>query len=134
MNLVELQAKLMGMLGATEEMPFGPDVLVYKVGGKVFALVSWNATPLRVSLKCRPAHALELRAEFAGVLPGYHLNKQHWNTVLLDGSVPAHVVDAMIDESYGLVVKQLPKRTRMAWASAGVGLHPIRRRFNLRPS
>ena len=114
MDLVGMQAKLMSKPGATEEMPFGPDVLVYKVGSKVFALLAWNSVPIRLSLKCRPAHALELRAEFAGVQPGYHLNKQHWNTVTLDGSVPAQVVDAMVEESYGLVVQQLPKRVRMA--------------------
>jgi predicted DNA-binding protein (MmcQ/YjbR family) len=112
MQLHDLQQDLLAKTGASEETPFGPDTLVYKVGGKMFALVGWNETPLRVSLKCRPAHALELRAEYAAVQPGYHLNKEHWNTVTLDGSVPAAVVAQMIDESYTLVVRGLPKRLR----------------------
>jgi len=112
MTFAELQHQLLGRPGVTEETPFGPDALVYKVRGKMFALVAWNASPLRISLKCRPAHALELRAEYTAVQPGYYLNKQHWNTVTLDGSVPEPVVDQMIDESYQLVVRGLPKQVR----------------------
>ena len=112
MNLPTLQSYLLAKLATTEEMPFGPDVLVYKVRAKVFALVSWNATPLTISLKCRPAHAMALRAEYRAVRPGYHLNKEHWNTISMDGSVPDTVVETMIDESYALVVRGMPKRVR----------------------
>lgn len=112
MNLLTLQSYLLAKLATTEEMPFGPDVLVYKVRNKVFALVGWNATPLTISLKCRPAHALALRDEYRAVQPGYHLNKEHWNTVTLDGSVPVTVVESMIDESYMLVVRTMTKRVR----------------------
>ncbi len=114
MDLQSLQTLLISQIGATEDTPFGPDALVYKVGGRMFALVAWNSQPLTVSLKCRPAHALELRAEFEAVRPGYHFNKQHWNTVTLDGSVPADLVEAMIDESYQLVVRKLPKHVQRA--------------------
>lgn len=112
MDIDALRARLLAMPGASEETPFGPDALVYKVGGKMFALVAWEAVPLSVSLKCDPLHALALRDEFAAVQPGYHFNKRHWNTVTLDGSVPEAVVDAMIQESYDLVLAGLARRQR----------------------
>ena len=112
MNLADLQAYLLAKEGATADTPFGPDVLVYKVRNKVFALVAWNANPLHISLKCRPTHALALRAEYKAVKPGYHLNKEHWNTVTLDGSIALPVIEAMIDESYTLVVRGLSKRVQ----------------------
>ncbi len=112
MNLDSLRAQLLAMPGASEETPFGPDALVYKVGGKMFALVAWEAKPLTVSLKCDPLHALALRDEFSAVQPGYHFNKRHWNTVTLDGSVPPPVVDAMIQESYDLVLAGLSRHRR----------------------
>ncbi len=109
MLLDELRSLLISRPAATEETPFGPDALVYKVQGKMFALVGWNALPLRLSLKCAPAHALALRAEFTAVEPGYHLDKRHWITLTLDGSLPPPLLHALIDESYRLVVKKLPK-------------------------
>ena len=112
MNLPDLQAYFSAKEGATAETPFGPDVLVYKVRNKVFALVAWNARPLQISLKCRPTHALALRAEYKAVQPGYHLNKEHWNTVTLDGSIATPIIEAMIDESYTLVVRSLSKRVQ----------------------
>lgn len=112
MDLDNLRARLLAMPGASEETPFGPDALVYKVGGKLFALVAWEAVPLRLSLKCSPLHALALRDEFAAVQPGYHFNKRHWNTVTLDGSVPEPVLDAMIQESCDLVLAGLTRRKR----------------------
>jgi predicted DNA-binding protein (MmcQ/YjbR family) len=112
MNLPELQSYLLAKAGTTAETPFGPDVLVYKVRNKVYALVAWNAKPLTISLKCRPAHALALRAEYSAVRPGYHLNKEHWNTVTLDGSISLAMIEAMIDESYSLVVRGLSKRVQ----------------------
>jgi predicted DNA-binding protein (MmcQ/YjbR family) len=112
MNLETLRRYLSAKPGAVEDYPFGPDPLVLKVGGKMFALVSLGAAPLRVSLKCEPTHALFLRDTFPAVQPGYHLNKEHWNTVILDGSIPAEGLLAMIDESYALVAGGLPKAVR----------------------
>lgn len=113
MDLETLQAYLLGKKGAVAERPFGPDTLVYKVGGKMFALVGWDETPLRVNLKCDPDEALFLRDIYPGtVLPGYHMNKRHWNTVVLDGTVPEAEFWRMIDDSYRLVVAGLPKRVR----------------------
>lgn len=112
MELADLQAYLFTKPRVTEETPFGPDALVYKVKGKMFALVAWNSNPLSISLKCNPAKARALRAEFAAITPGYHLNKEHWNTVSLDGSVPPALVEMMIDDSYALVVRNLPKSER----------------------
>jgi predicted DNA-binding protein (MmcQ/YjbR family) len=109
MQLESLRAYLLARPGAAEDRPFGPETLVIKVGGKMFALVSDQATPLNISLKCDPAHAQFLRDSFPAVRPGYHLNKEHWNTVTLDGSIADDGVRAMIDESYRLVVASLSK-------------------------
>lgn len=111
-GLDALRAYLLVKPGATEEQPFGPEALVFKVMGKMFALVAWQARPLTVSLKCRPHVAEMLRATYAAVGPGYHLNKRHWNTVTLDGSVPAEEVAEMIDNSYALVVAGLTRAQR----------------------
>jgi predicted DNA-binding protein (MmcQ/YjbR family) len=94
---------------AVEEQPFGPDVEVYKVHGKVFALLREG----RVSLKCEPELARDLRARFDGIIPGYHLNKRHWNTVSLDGSIPEDLIEEMVEASYDLVVASLPKMVRL---------------------
>lgn len=97
---------------ATEEMPFGPDVLVFKVGGKMFALAALDEVPATANLKCDPDLALELRDRYEQVRPGYHMNKKHWNTVEIDGGIPDAEVGEMIDHSYGLVVSSLPKAKR----------------------
>jgi predicted DNA-binding protein (MmcQ/YjbR family) len=109
MNLEQLQAYLLGKKGTTEERPFGPEAVVYKVMGKMFALVAWEANPLTISLKCDPNEALFLRDIYPAVRPGYHLNKRHWNTVTIDGTVPQKEFRRMIDDSYNLVVKGLTK-------------------------
>ena len=114
MNLETLRDYLLQKKGTTEEMPFGPEVLVFKVLGKMFALVSWQATPLKISLKCDPMEALFLRDMYTAVTPGYHLNKRHWNTVTLDGSVPEAELRRLIDDSYILVVQGLKKAERDA--------------------
>ncbi|MBC8163741.1 MAG: MmcQ/YjbR family DNA-binding protein [Roseiflexaceae bacterium] len=98
--------------GVSEGFPFGPGALVYKVVGKMFALLAVDQTPLSISLKCDPADAQFLRDTYAAVKAGYHLNKRHWNTLLLDGSVPDDVVRTMIDDSYRLVVKGLTRAER----------------------
>jgi predicted DNA-binding protein (MmcQ/YjbR family) len=98
--------------GATEEHPFGPDVVVYKVGGKIFAICDEGPTE-EVSLKCDPRFAEYLRERYpGGVRPGYHLNKRHWNTVSLDGEVPSEEVEEMLGHSYTLVTRSLPRAIR----------------------
>jgi len=96
----------------TEGTPFGEEVLVFKVGGKIFALASLDEIPATVNLKCDPDLALELRDRFEQVQPGYHMNKKHWNTVEIGTGVPDFAVRKMIDHSYELVVASLPKATR----------------------
>jgi predicted DNA-binding protein (MmcQ/YjbR family) len=105
----------LGLPGAVETYPFGDDVAVIKVGGKMFALVPLTGEQ-SVNLKCDPARALELRTAYAGIRPGYHQNKRHWNTVDLDGSVEDDVVHGLIEDSYDLVVAGLPRSVRATLA------------------
>ncbi len=112
MDLPEAISHCLAKPGAEETTPFGPEVLVYKVGGKVFALTDPDEFPARVNLKCDPERAVVLREEYEAVIPGYHMNKKHWNTVVLDGSLPARLVRELIDHSYDLVVASLPKKWR----------------------
>jgi predicted DNA-binding protein (MmcQ/YjbR family) len=97
----------------TEEQPFGPDVDVYKVAGKMFAILAPDDTPPALSLKCDPVIAMELREEYESVLPGYHLNKTYWNTVMLDETIPDSELKKMISHSYEQVVNGLPKTLRL---------------------
>ena len=101
----------------TEGYPFRPGVLVFKVHGKIFAIVMERDEPLRVSLKCEPLLAEALRSEYPAVTGGYHLNKRHWNTVVLDGSVPHDRIREWIEDSWDLVVEKLPRneRRRLRW-------------------
>jgi predicted DNA-binding protein (MmcQ/YjbR family) len=103
----------------TEEFPFGEGVSVFKVAGKMFALSMLERRPLKVSLKCEPELAHQFRKSYPAVQPGYHLNKRHWNTVTLDGSLPDGLVRDMIEDSYDLVVAALPRATRerLGWAT-----------------
>jgi predicted DNA-binding protein (MmcQ/YjbR family) len=100
--------------GSLETFPFGPETSVFKVAGKMFALSQLARPPLRISLKCEPELAEQLRAAYSEVLPGYHLNKRHWNTVVIDGSLPEQMIRDMIEDSYDLVVSQLPESRRRA--------------------
>lgn len=102
--------------GSTTDYPFDPDIRVFKVKGKMFAAFNENEEPLRLNLKCDPEEALMLRDVFDAVVPGYHMNKKHWNTVLLDGSLPNGEIERMIDNSYQLVVKGLKKADKAALA------------------
>ena len=111
-ELESLRIYLLAKRETAEEQPFGPEALVFKVAGKMFALVAWQATPLSISLKCDPHLAEMLRTTYAAVKPGYHMNKRHWNTVALDGSIPDEEIKEMIDASYRLVVKGLKKVDR----------------------
>ena len=99
----------LGKLGAIEDYPFGPGVVTFKIGGKLFAIASPPGNPTTMSLKCNPERAVVLRQQYTAITPGYHLNKQHWNTVTLDGSLPDEVVMSLIDHSYVLVAPR-PKR------------------------
>jgi predicted DNA-binding protein (MmcQ/YjbR family) len=112
MDLPDVIAHCLAKPGAEETTPFGPDALVYKVAGKMFALTVPEDFPSRVNLKCDPERAALLRDEYAAIQPGYHMNKRHWNTVVLDGSVPGRLVRELIDHSYDLVVASLPRRKR----------------------
>ena len=107
MDLEEFREYCLSKAGATEGTPFGPDVLVFKVGGKIFALTSPERFPVTANLKCDPDLALELRDRYEQVEPGYHMNKKHWNTVVLDGVIPDGEIRKMIDHSYELVAKKL---------------------------
>lgn len=86
-----------------ETLPFGPDVLVFKVSGKIFLLIPLDSHPLQFNAKCDPERALELRESYPSILPGYHMNKTHWNTIILDGTVPITLARELIDHSYELV-------------------------------
>lgn len=96
----------------SEETPFGPDVLVYKVAGKMFATLSFEDEIGRMNLKCDPDRAIELRDEYETILPGYHMSKKHWNTLILDGSLSAGLAGELIDHSYDLVVAGMTKKQR----------------------
>ena len=106
MNAEELREYVLQKPSVTEGFPFGEDTLVFKVNGKIFLLVALDATPLQFNVKCDPDKAIELREEYPdAVLPGYHMNKKHWNTVIVDGRLSGKQVKEMIDDSYGLVKK-----------------------------
>jgi predicted DNA-binding protein (MmcQ/YjbR family) len=102
----------LGRPGAQETYPFGDGVAVFKVGGRMFALVDLGDGPGVVNLKCDPARALELRDAYAGIRPGYHQDKRHWNSVDLDGSVEDDLVRELVEDSYELVVARLPRAVR----------------------
>lgn len=113
MNAESFRAHCLGKAAATGGTPFGPDNIVFKVQGKMFALLALDEVPPRVNLKCDPDLALELRDRYEQVEPGYHMNKNHWNTVVLDGVIPSLEIRKMIDHSYELVVQSLPKAKRL---------------------
>ena len=110
----------LGKTGVTESSPFGPDNLVFKVGGKMFALLALDEIPPAANLKCDPDRALELRDRYEEVTPGYHMNKKHWNTVQLVGGIPDGEIRQMIDHSYALVVQSLPRS-----AARAAGFHSL---------
>ncbi|HEY9043381.1 MAG TPA: MmcQ/YjbR family DNA-binding protein [Rheinheimera sp.] len=112
MNFQDCREHCLMQQQSSEDFPFGPDIYVYKVVGKIFAILSETAGGARVNLKCDPQEALMLRDIFPAITPGYHMNKQHWNTLLLDGSVPENEVKRQIEHSYQLVVKSLPRARR----------------------
>ena len=113
MNLEKFRSYCLGKKGVTEEFPFGEDTLVYKVLGKMFALTNIDDFS-SVNLKCDPELAVELRERYEAVQPGYHMNKTHWNTVLIDGSIPDQELRKWIDNSYDLVASKLTKAQKKA--------------------
>ncbi|WP_246577597.1 MmcQ/YjbR family DNA-binding protein [Actinospica durhamensis] len=113
LSATDLKALCLEQAAAEETFPFGAEVSVFKVAGKMFALSALDARPLSISLKCVPEVATKLRIEYPAITAGYHLNKQHWNTVLIDGSVPDRLVREMIEDSYDLVRAGLPKAVRL---------------------
>lgn len=110
----KLEQLCMEQSGATKDYPFGPEPLVIKVVGKMFALISENKQDglAHISLKCDPHTAEFLRMQYKSVIPGYHLNKKHWNTVIVDGTIPETEIQEMIEHSYKLVVRSLTKAQR----------------------
>ena len=110
MDLAAFREYCLSKAGALEETPFGPDTLVFKVGGKIFALASLDEIPARANLKCDPDLALELRDRYEQVTPGYHMNKKHWNTVAIDSGIPGNEVRKMVDHSYDLIAKRIRPR------------------------
>jgi predicted DNA-binding protein (MmcQ/YjbR family) len=102
MNYQEVKTYLLSKPEAREDYPFGPDCMVPKVKGKMFATLAYDGDVANMNLKCDPNHAFELRDIFPAVKPGYHMNKLHWNTVVLDGSIPRGEIERMIDHSYML--------------------------------
>lgn len=112
MNIEQYRELCIGFEGVTEDFPFDQETLVFKVYGKMFALASIENF-VSINLKCDPEKAVDLRERYSSVLPGYHMNKKHWNTVLIDGSIPDHLISEWIKDSYDLVLKGIPvsKRT-----------------------
>ncbi|MHB8233040.1 MAG: MmcQ/YjbR family DNA-binding protein [Solirubrobacteraceae bacterium] len=115
----DVRAHCLAFRGAIETFPFGPNTSVFKVADKMFALCQLAERPLRVSLKCDPELAEGLRQAHAAVTPGYHLNKRHWNTVTVDGSLPDQTIEDMVEDSYDLVVSRLSKARQheLRWRS-----------------
>ena len=111
MTLEEFRAHCAKFPGFSEDLPFGPEVLAFRMGGRIFALMDVDAFE-SVNLKCDPERAVDLREQHPGITPGYHMNKRHWNTVLTDGSVPYRVLLELARHSYDLVRASLPKKLR----------------------
>lgn len=112
MTSQELRAFCLGFNASVEEFPFGPETSVFKVLGKMFALSTLDARPLTINLKCDPDDAVRLREEYPAIVPGWHMNKRHWNTVTVSG-VPGPVLRELIEDSYDLVVAGLPRAERL---------------------
>ena len=112
MNLEELREYCLSLPHVTEDMPFSEDILVFRICNRIFVLTSLESVPLRVSLKCDPERAIELREQYPDkIIAGYHLNKKHWNTVLLEG-LPSALIKEMIQHSYDQVLAKVPKKER----------------------
>jgi len=112
MHIETLREYCLSKKAVTEDFPFGETTLVFRVKEKIFLLVSLDADPLQFNAKCDPEKAMELREAYDAVKPGYHMNKKHWNTIIIDGSISSKLIKEMIDDSYNLIVQSLPKKIR----------------------
>jgi len=114
-TLEEVREFCLSLKGVTEELPFGPDTLVFKVMGKVFAITPLDEEMLSINLKCNPEKSLELRERYIAIQPGYHMNKKHWNTVLADDTLSNKLIKDLIVHSYELVIAALPVKLKNEW-------------------
>ena len=112
MDIETIRAYCLTKKGTEEGFPFDDTTLVIKVGGKIFALINLDADP-SINLKCDPDRAIDLREANPAIIPGYHMNKKHWNTIVLDGSLSKALIMEMIDHSYDLVFQSLPRKQRL---------------------
>ena len=112
MNIETVREYCLSKLNVEETLPFGPDVIVFKVSGKMFLLLPLNTDLLQFNVKCDPDLAIELRERYSCVQPGYHMNKQHWNTVVVDSTVSSKILKEWIDDSYNLIASSLPKKKK----------------------
>ena len=110
MNVETIREYCLSKKNVEEDQPFGPDVIVYKVSSKIFLLLSLDEEPLQFNVKCDPDLAVELREEYSCVIPGYHMNKKHWNTIIVDGTVPSKKLKEWIDHSYSLISNNRKKK------------------------
>ena len=112
MNFEQWREYLLSFPASVEDMPFGPEVLVYKLSGKIFCLLMWQSEPMSMNLKCEPNLAVQLRDTYPQVTAGYHMNKKHWNTVMMDGGLADAHIKEWVQASYDLIYNSLPKATR----------------------
>ena len=112
MHLEEIREYCLSKKGVEEGLPFGEDTLVFKVMGKMFLLTGINSNPVQFNVKCDPEKAIELRENYTCVIPGYHMNKQHWNTIICEGSASRKIMQEWIDDSYNLVASSLTKKLK----------------------
>ena len=112
MNIEDLRDFCISKKYVTEDLPFGPDTLVYKVLGKVFLLTGLDSDQLEFNIKCDPENVIELREKYSCILPGYHMNKKHWNTIIADGGASNKLLEQWITDSYNLVLAGLPLKDR----------------------
>lgn len=114
MNIEQFREYCLAKKASSEGFPFGPETLVLKVGGKIFAITGLDSAQFTVNLKCDPDKAVELREQYPEIQPGWHMNKKHWNTVDFEGSLDGRMLRELIDHSYDLVAKSLKKTDREA--------------------
>lgn len=117
MDLETIRKYCIEKKSTTESFPFGESTLVFKVCGKIFLLMSLDSVPLQFNVKCNPEKAEEFREIYNSVIPAFHMNKRHWNTIILDGKLSTKLIREMIDDSYMLVVKSLPIKERKKFKS-----------------
>lgn len=128
MNVEDLRDYALSKPQATESFPFGQDALVFKVSGKMFLATNLGRSPFSFNAKCDPSRAIELREKYEGIQPGYHMNKEHWNTVLGDGSVPESLMYELIDHSYELVAGNGKKKPAVKKTTKKAAKKPLKKK------